>query len=83
MSNTGLNLPLLVRNSNNSQNLGEMAGFGVSIAKLYGNDIYTAFTSRSKLPIRANSTTLFNEAIYSDTGFTHDNFHQFKVNEAI
>ncbi|KAL6866642.1 hypothetical protein J3F83DRAFT_116580 [Trichoderma novae-zelandiae] len=63
--------------------LGEMAGFGVSIAKHYGNDIYTAFTSATKLPIRTNSTTIFDEAMYSNTAFTHDSFQQLKLNEVV
>ncbi|KAL7790440.1 hypothetical protein V8C37DRAFT_179911 [Trichoderma ceciliae] len=63
--------------------LGEMAGFGMSIAKHYGNDIYTAFTSYSKVPIRANSTIPFNEAIYSNNGIVYDDVHQMKFSESV
>ncbi|RFU81686.1 nuclear membrane fusion kar5 [Trichoderma arundinaceum] len=53
--------------------LGEMAGFGVSIAKYYGNDIYTAFSSHGA---RANSTIAFDKAIYPKSSFIHDDFQQ-------
>ncbi|KAM0251278.1 hypothetical protein ACHAQJ_008269 [Trichoderma viride] len=61
--------------------LGEMAGFGVSVAKDYGHDIYTAFTSY-KLPTGANSTIVFDDAIYS-SGFAHGDFQQIKVNKGV
>ncbi|KAL7946537.1 hypothetical protein V8C42DRAFT_320954 [Trichoderma barbatum] len=62
--------------------LGEMAGFGLSIAKHYGNDIHAAFTPPNKMQIRANSTPLFDDAIYSNTDFAQKDFHQFKLKAA-
>lgn len=44
---------------------GEVAGFGVSIAKQYGRDLHTAFTSNKKMPVRANSTIAPDEDIFS------------------
>jgi hypothetical protein len=63
--------------------LGEMAGFGVSVAKHHGNDIYTAFTSYNKIPIRVNSTILVEEAIYSHSDFAHGDFQHIKFNKSV
>lgn len=72
----------LVQNINKSKNLGEMVGFGISIVKHYGSDIHTAFSSHGKVPLRANSTPSFDEAIYSNNGLSRGNLYQFKLEEA-
>lgn len=63
--------------------LGEMAGLGVSIAKHYGNDIYTAFTPTNKPPVRmdSNSTAASDEDNYARDSFRHAHIHQIKLNE--
>ncbi|UKZ55223.1 hypothetical protein TrVGV298_009042 [Trichoderma virens] len=63
--------------------LGEMAGFGISLAKQYGNDIHTVFTTYGKVPPGANSTPSFDEDIYSNTNLARNNLYQFKLNEAV
>lgn len=62
-----------------------MAGLGVSIAKHYGNDIYTAFTPTNKSPVRtdSNSTTVSDEDIYARTSWRHAHFEQLKINEVV
>ncbi|KAL7782475.1 hypothetical protein V8C43DRAFT_197785 [Trichoderma afarasin] len=62
--------------------LGEMVGFGISIVKHYGSNIHTAFSSHGKLPLRANSTPSFDEAIYSNNGLSRGDLYQFKPEEA-
>ncbi|KAL7932693.1 hypothetical protein V8C35DRAFT_306454 [Trichoderma chlorosporum] len=62
--------------------LGEVAGFGVSLAKNYGNDILTAFSLHSKVPLRADSTPSSDEAIHSTTDSARNISYQFKLNEA-
>ncbi|KAH6610622.1 hypothetical protein Trco_000642 [Trichoderma cornu-damae] len=63
--------------------LGEMAGFGVSIAKRYGNDIYAVFSSHNNVAVRANSTISLNEAIYSNNGHIDGDFHQIRFSESV
>lgn len=71
-----------MRNINKNKNIGEMVGFGISIVKHYGSDIHAAISSHGKVPLRANSTSSFDEAIYSNNGLSRDDLYQFKLNEA-
>lgn len=61
--------------------VGEIAGFGVSIAKQYGSDMHTAFTSNKKMPTRANSTIAPDEDIFSYNDFANNEIWRLRFNK--
>ncbi|EHK48298.1 hypothetical protein TRIATDRAFT_316381 [Trichoderma atroviride IMI 206040] len=63
--------------------LGEIAGFGVSIAKRYGGDMHTAFTSNRKMPARANSTTASDEDLFSYNDFANNEVWRVRFNKNV
>lgn len=73
-------LPL--KDAHDEKYVGEVAGFGVTIAKHYGNDIHTAFTSYTKVPMKANSTTAPEEVMFSKNGFANDEIWRLRANKS-
>lgn len=62
---------------------GEIAGFGVSIAKQYGSDLHIAFTSNRKMPARANSTIAPDEDIFSYNNFANKEAWRLRFNKNV
>lgn len=58
-----------------------MVGFGISLVKHHGSDIHTEFSSHGKVPLKANSTSSFDETIYLNDGVSRDDLYQFKLDE--
>ncbi|PTB42817.1 uncharacterized protein TrAFT101_001400 [Trichoderma asperellum] len=63
--------------------LGEIAGFVVSIAKHYGNDIHTAFTSYKKVPLQTNSTIALDEVMFSNDDFLNGETWRLRFNRNV
>jgi hypothetical protein len=62
---------------------GEIAGFGVSIAKQYGSDMRTVLTSYRKAPLKSNSTTTLDEDILLHNGLTNNEIWRFRFNRTV
>lgn len=63
--------------------VGEIAAFGVSIAKHYGNDIHAAFTPYKKVPIKVNSTIALDGDIFSNNDFENDEVWRLKFKKSV
>lgn len=63
--------------------VGEIVGFGVSIAKQYGNDMHAAIASYRKMPVKANSTMALDEDIFLHRGFTNDEVWRLRFNKNV
>lgn len=62
---------------------GEIAGFVVSIAKQYGSDLHTAFTSNGKMPARANSTIAPDEDTFSYNDLANKETWRLRFNKNV
>lgn len=55
----------------------------VSIAKHYGNDIHTAFTSYKKVPLQTNSTIALDEVMFSNDDFLNGETWRLRFNRNV